>query len=239
MVICTEEDGTYALYGTGQNSFGSLGLVGSWRTNFTKSITFGNTNSGNSSSDIDTITALNESKERNVTGAGQFVNAYKMEVEWGSLSYKYTAKWDTEKSDWGEGTWKLTDENDADAGKIIVRNFSSIPCKSVFSFEPISSLAPNGDQPGTKGVFEDLKITNEPLLTTVDEPLESTGGTEGTQKTTPVTSAILAVYTTTNTVGHQKTVKLKLEGIPESKKGTNINSGTNVGKTTVTLKKVS
>ncbi len=217
MVLCAEEGGTYTLYGVGYNNSGQLGLGDAAGTadvlTFTESTTIGDIGAY-IVPDIEAIAALGESSSRKVTGVGQFVNTYRLDVEWSDLQYTYTAEWNIEDSKW-VGAWEAADGGD----QIVVKNGSATPCKVEFDFGTNDEFkSPSDGEPGTKGTFADPKVTDEPALDT-------------TTNTVP-----LAVYTTATPATSQKTVKLGIEGIPNSKAGTNIADATTVGNVTITLK---
>ncbi len=219
VAICEESSetgGTYTLYGVGQNNNGQLGLGNDAGTGnvltFAKSTTIGDLDPV--VPDIDSITALGESSSRSVTGAGQFVGGYRLDVEWSDLQYTYTAEWNIEDSKW-VGAWEAADGGD----QIVVKNGSATPCKVEFNFNANDEFkSPSDGEPGTKGTFADPNVADEPALDT-------------TTNTVP-----LAVYTAATPATSQKTVKLGLEGIPNAKAGTNIDEAKTVGSVTVTLK---
>ncbi len=213
--ICEENTKTISLYGVGQNDKGQLGLGDDAGTDnvltFTKSTTIGYIGS---TADIDTIVDLGKSNSRDASGAGQFVGGYRLDVEWSDLQYTYTAEWNIEDSKW-VGAWEAADGGD----QIVVKNGSATPCKVEFNFNANDEFkSPSDGEPGTKGTFTDPNVAGEPVLDT-------------TTNTVP-----LAVYTATTQATSQKTVKLGLEGIPNEKAGTNIETPTTVGSVTVTLK---
>ncbi len=204
---------TTSLYGVGQNDKGQLGLGDAAGTDnvltFTKSTTIGYI----ILPDIDSLLALGEGS-RDVTGAGQFVNTYRLDVEWSAPQYTYNAEWNVDESKW-VGTWEAVDGGD----QIVVKNGSATPCKVEFNFNANDEFkSPSDGEPGTKGTFADPNVADEPALDT-------------TTNTVP-----LAVYTAATPATSQKTVKLGIEGIPNSKAGTDIETPTTVGSVTVTLK---
>ncbi len=212
MALCIEND-IYTLYGAGRNNNSQLGLGDAAGTDdvltFTKSTTIDYIGKY-----YDTLTSINESKSRKVTGAGQFVGGYRLDIEWRSLQYTYTATWNAKESKW-DGDWKAADDND----KIVVKNASAVPCKVEFAFGTNDGFkSPSDGQPGTKGTFTDPSVADEPALDT-------------TTNTVP-----LAVYAAATPATSQKTVKLGLEGIPNAKAGIDIDDATTVGSVTVTLK---
>ena len=216
MALCIEND-IYTLYGAGRNNNGQLGLGDAAGTGnvstFTKSTTISDIGVY-IVPDIEAIAALGEGSSRNVTGAGQFVGGYGLQIEWSDLQYTYTATWNKDESKW-DGAWEAAEGND----QIVVKNASATPCKVEFAFSTNDEFkSPSDGEPGTKGTFADPKVTDEPALDT-------------TTNTVP-----LAVYTTDNQVANQKTVKLGLDGIPNAKAGTDITEATKVGIVTVTLK---
>ncbi len=197
MTLCTKSDGTYMLYGVGNNNKGQLGL--------------GYTGNNDTENPLDYITTFSLTPF-----SMALIPEYIVDIEWSKLEYKYNATWDVEKQRWGEGSWTPANEGD---DKVVVKSYSTIPCDVGFNFTASDAFkAPSAGAPGTEGTFdEDSKIKNEPKLNT---------------ETNVVTLGLQSA----DSVANQKTVLLKLNGIPDSKLGIDIETAVVIGTVTVTIK---
>lgn len=136
---------------------------------------------------------------------------YIVDIEWGKLEYKYNATWDVEGQKWGEGSWIPANDGD---DKVVVKSYSTIPCDVGFNFTASPEFK---KAPGTEGTFdEDSKIKNEPKLNT---------------ETNVVTLGLQSA----DSVANQKTVLLKLKGIPDIRLGQDTEIEEVIGTVTVTI----
>lgn len=96
---------------------------------------------------------------------------------------------------------------------------SFVAARVEFDFDANDKFSDSGGEFGTREIFaDDPEARNESALDTSTNTVK------------------LVVYTAATPVTSQKTVKLDLGGIPNSKVGSNIETATTVGAVTVTLK---
>ena len=158
LILRPDANGDLELLGTGLNSDGQLGLGSDSYTNQARFIKSAMVDIGRMPEPEpepeptptgDTLTAIGQTANRNVTGVGEFQGATSITITWGDLTYDYNAKWDPATQTWVQKGdtpyWKASADG---ADKISVTNDSSKAYSVTLSFAVDNAYAAT-DENGT------------------------------------------------------------------------------------------